>query len=162
MDEAKKEFEEGKVPEGASRLPWVALLIIVVVGLGIFWWMKGAGAASINLSSNKYQVVFVSNGQTYYGKLHAFESNYPYLTEVYYLALQPQQEFNQGFDEGGNPLPTPTPAPQNFTVYSLVQDLHGPEDKIVFNKSSILFVEELRDDSQVLQAINNIKAQLGK
>lgn len=147
----KEKFEKGEVPEGASRLPWIALVVIIAVGLGIFWWMKRTGAASINLSSDKYQAVFVSNGQTYYGKLHAFESNYPYLTEVYYLALQPQQEFNT----------TPTPAPQNFTVYSLIQDLHGPEDKIVFNKQSILFVEELRDDSSVLQAINNIKAQLG-
>lgn len=121
---------------------WVILLIVILVLLAGWWWKTDGNLFSSSVSSN-YQAVFLSNNQVYFGKLSDQNSRYPKLTDIYYLqvpqSLQPGQSNN------------------NINLVKLGSELHGPADKMEINRDHILFVEDLKTDSQVVQAIEQYK-----
>jgi hypothetical protein len=125
------------------------IIIVVIVILAIF---VAAGFIILprinNQKNNKvWQAVFLSNGQVYFGHLQNRNSQYPVLTEIYYLKVQ------QALQPEGN---TNTNTNTNQTQLSLIKlgdELHGPQDKMIINKDQILFIEDLKDDSQVVKTI---------
>lgn len=122
-----------------SRLVW--LLVAVVVAL-VLWQ---SGVLPLRLSG-KYQAVFLSNNQVYFGKLYNAQSEYPILRDIYYLqvtqVLQPRD---------------PRSPAQQINLVKLGGELHGPEDAMRINQNHILFFEDLKTDSQVVAAINDYK-----
>ncbi len=122
-----------------SKLVWLVVAVLVVVVL----WQSGV--LPIRLSG-KYQAVFLSNNQVYFGKLYNANSSYPTLRDIYYLqvtqALQPKDPKNPS---------------QQINLVKLGGELHGPEDAMSINKSHILFFEDLKADSQVVAAIKDYK-----
>jgi len=114
--------------------------------------------------SSGYQAVFLTNSQVYFGKLEKEEETYAYLTEVYYLRskqpLQEQQEPSSTKSAEKKEKKEPTPLDQqNLTLIKLGRELHAPMDKIKINKDHILFIEDLTEDSRVVQAIKQHKGQ---
>ena len=122
-----------------SKLVWLVAAAIVVLVL----WQSGALPLRL---SGKYQAVFLSNNQVYFGKLYNASSDYPALREIYYLqvtqALQPRD---------------PRSPAQQINLVKLGGELHGPEDEMRVNRDHILFVEDLKSDSQVVAAIADYK-----
>lgn len=122
-----------------SKLVWLVVAVLVVVVL----WQSGV--LPIRLSG-KYQAVFLSNNQVYFGKLYNANSGYPTLRDIYYLqvtqVLQPKD---------------PKTPSQQINLVKLGGELHGPEDEMSINKAHILFFEDLKSDSQVVAAINDYK-----
>lgn len=118
-----------------SKLVWLVVAVVVLVLL----WQ--AGVLPVRLS-NKYQAVFLSNNQVYFGKLYNSGSDYPVLRDIYYLqvtqVLQPRD---------------PKSPAQQINLVKLGGELHGPEDEMRINKEHVLFVEDLKSDSQVVAAI---------
>jgi hypothetical protein len=121
------------------RVPGKKITALIVAGaltvlVGFLVWSK----LTDQIDSSRYQAVFLTNGQVYFGKLHDYYGNRPYMTDVYYF---------QGSNAGG--------ASQSSTqqLRKLGQEVHGPEQKLILNKDSILFVENLREDSSVVSAI---------
>ncbi|MDO8715769.1 MAG: hypothetical protein Q7J73_03055 [Dehalococcoidales bacterium] len=118
-----------------SKLVWLIAAVVIAVLL----WQ--AGVLPVRLS-NKYQAVFLSNNQVYFGKLYNAGSDYPVLRDIYYLqvtqVLQPKD---------------PKSPAQQINLVKLGGELHGPEDEMRINKGQILFVEDLKSDSQVVAAI---------
>lgn len=102
-----------------------------------------------NLPSNKYQAVFLDNGQVYFGKVAARDMKYIVLTDIYYLQLQ-QNLQNQNNAPGTQP---------DISLVKLGGELHGPEDKMEIVRDHILFIEDLRNDSKVSTAIRDDKAK---
>ncbi len=45
-----------------------------------------------------------------------------------------------------------------LSLVKLGNELHGPTDAMVVNRSHVLFVEDLKEESNVVQAIANYKA----
>ena len=43
-----------------------------------------------------------------------------------------------------------------------LQEIHGPKDEMVINREQILYIEELREDSQVVQGIKQFKETQAK
>lgn len=128
-----------------SKFVWLLVAVIVVL---VLWQMD---VLPLRLST-KYQAVFLSNNQVYFGKLYNANSSFPTLKEIYYLqvtqVLQPKD---------------PKSPAQQINLVKLGGELHGPEDAMRINKDHILFVEDLKSDSQVVAAIANYqKAQAGK
>lgn len=117
----------------------LAVIAMVAAVLVVLWKMD----VLLSWSSNKYQAVFLTNNQVYFGKLSKSGSKYPVLRDIYYLrvtqALQPS-----------NPA-------QQINLVKLGGELHGPEDEMRINREQILFVEDLKADSQVVTAINDYK-----
>lgn len=127
------------------------IIVIVVVGVIV------AGACAIYRKKsqphvgNGYQAVFLTNNQVYFGKVSDLDSKYVALTDIYYIQLtQALQSQNQT-----------TNTPQNLNLVKLGSELHGPTDQMLINRDQILFIEDLKADSQVVAAITNYKNTQG-
>jgi len=140
----KKSFKRFKLP-----IILVALLLIVVVSL-LAWTSlsnKNAGAA---IDENKYQAVFFTNGQVYFGKLSTVNDNYLKLTDIYYLQTQSTDA------KDTNPQQTSTDQ-SNVQLIKLGEEIHGPEDEMVLSRDQVLFYENLKADGKVGQSIEAYK-----
>jgi len=96
------------------------------------WWDFTVPA----LGRGQYQAVFLSNGQTYFGRYYDRFGSYAKIEDVYYL-----QQI-QGAD--------PNAAPDTKIVRR-GNELHGPAPRMLLPKSAILFVEDLTDASPIAQ-----------
>ena len=96
-----------------------------------------AGAA---IDHNKYYAVLLSNGAVYFGHLDGLGSDFPVLTDVYYIQSTVNQE---------------TKAANNALI-KRGKELHAP-DRMIINAKSIVFVEPVGGDSRVAQLIAESK-----
>lgn len=124
---------------------WLGLLL----GLLLVWKLWAIAGVSLPnsfpyIDKNKWQAVFLNNGQAYFGHLKNLKQDYVSLENVYYLKVaQPTQPTQAGS--------------QQFNLVKVENDLHGPEDILYIQKSQISFWENLREDSPV---VSSIKSQL--
>ena len=88
------------------------------------------------LGRAQYQAVFLTNGQTYFGRYYDRIGAYAKIEDVYYL----QQ--TQGSD--------PTVAP-GTKIVRRGSELHLPASRMLVPKSAVLFVEDLTDGSPIAQ-----------
>lgn len=116
-------------------------------------------------SASGYQAVFLANDQVYFGHLSGYgTSSTPTLREVYYLhlsqALQESSPLNIStkIKAGAAVAKPPVPASEMVLV-KLGNEMHGPLDEIRFNSAQIFFVEDLREDSKVVQAIKDYQVK---
>jgi len=84
----------------------------------------------------KYQAVFLANGQTYFGRYFDRLGPYAKVEDAFYITQQPTADDNQ------------TPESR---IIRRGSELHRPTPEVLIPKSAILFVEDLRSDSQVAQ-----------
>jgi hypothetical protein len=82
----------------------------------------------------KYQAVFLTNGQTYFGRYLDRLGPYVKLDNAFYIQQQPAQQ------EG---------AQADLKLVRRGSELHQPDPEMLIPKDAILFVEDLRPDSQV-------------
>lgn len=126
----------------------VSALLILTVFNGLFSGStKDFGRLSDWADFSKYQAVFLTNGQVYFGKITDANVQTLVLENIYYLrsagSLQTSDAKNS----------TTAPETDNFSLVKLGNELHGPEDKMYINLSQVLFVEDLKYDSKVVEAI---------
>jgi len=88
-----------------------------------------------------YQALFLTGGQVYFGKASAVGDHY-LLSDVFYLASSDGAQAGQ--------------APGQLIKRG--RELHGPREPMVVPNSSVLFLENLRDDGDVATAIRKFKA----
>jgi hypothetical protein len=127
-----------------------ALVVIAIVAFGIWTLVSGLGGSN-GIDSKKYQAVFFTNGQVYFGKLNMFNGEYMKLTDIYYL------QTSAGSDESKNPQATTTDQ-GNPTLIKLGSEIHGPEDEMIIAKDQVLFYENLKTDGKVAQSIEKYKS----
>ena len=94
------------------------------------WWDLGVPS----FGAARYQAVFLTNGQTFFGSYRDRLGPYVKIDVVYYI----QQS---GGGETGQPVTT--------RIVKRGTELHGPESPMLIAKTAILFVEDLSDDSPV-------------
>ena len=114
----------------------VAIVAFALLFALVRWWdfaLPSFGA--------RYQAVFLSNGQTYFGRYIDRIGPYVKIEGAYYI----QQ------------TPTATEEQPNLPAESKLirrgTELHQPLPYLLVPKTSILFVEDLRPDSSVAQFI---------
>ena len=120
----------------------VAVVILVVILAG---WIWSGGAGLMSSSGSDYQAVFLTNDQVYFGKVGKSLGDQVLLTDIYYLQVS-------------QPLQPSSPEP-NVNLVKLGNELHGPADIMRINRDHILFIEDLKPDSKVVEAIKNYKIQ---
>lgn len=91
------------------------------------------------LEEGKWQAVFLSNNQVYFGKIAEVNAEYVSLRNVYYLRTSSDLALS---DSG-----------QSLNLVKLGGELHGPEDLMYIPKKNIMFWENLKADSRVLKLI---------
>lgn len=137
----------------------VVLIIIVIGSLGyLAVSKKGANqdskdsATTSQPDKSKYQAVFLTNGQVYFGKLADDDGNYVKLADIFYL--QAQEKVQPKEDETDNKEP-------NLTLIKLGKELHAPADEMNIARTQVLFWENIQDDGKVMQAIKDYKSGNG-
>lgn len=145
-----------------KNLKWLLLIIaffIVLLGLAV---MFGAKLKDIKMNmavNSEYQAVFLTNGQVYFGKLE-FEHGWVVLNEVYYLQLAEDLQPASAADTNTNSTPnTNQNQQQKIQLVKLGAELHGPEDEMFIAKDKVLFWENMKDDSKVMQSIKQYRSQ---
>lgn len=133
------------------------VIIVVLVVLGVLYALSAYTSINIlgvnkQATSDNWKAVFLSNGQVYFGHIADERTNPVVVSDIYYLQVtQPLQQVGEGQQ----------PAAANQPQLSLVKlgnELHGPEDQMRINQEHILFVEDLKSDSRVVEAIDNYVA----
>ena len=125
------------------------IVIVVLVLLYIISALTPLNFFGLNKNSqNNWKAVFLTNGQVYFGKVKSEKTDPVVMSEIYYLQVtQPLQQVAQG--------ETPVVANQpQLSLVKLGNELHGPEDEMRVNREHIIFIEDLKDDGRVVEALN--------
>jgi len=118
--------------------PWALVAAVIILALAVLGVISVPGQRS-----EAWQAVFLTNGQAYFGHITRATPNWLTLRDVYYL------QTNANVQPG-----TPgQPSFPDITLMKLGKELHGPEDEMRINRQHVLFIEELRNDSSVVQTI---------
>lgn len=133
-----------------SWWPWATgalIVLIVVIAVVKLWtgtWLGWGGERPA------WQGVFLSNNTVYFGHVSS-QNSWVTLRDIYYLqrAQTPQPS---GEEVGENKL----------VLIKLGNELHGPEDYMKINKDHVIFIENLRPDSQVVKAIEKYLQDQGR
>ena len=135
------------IPIGALRRIFVILLVligVIVLILIVRTQLFRAGfstlfapSAAEAIDRTAYQAVFLANGSTYFGKLQEQGEEWFLLSDVFYLSSS---------DQTGTQLIKRGSEPQ------------GPKEPMIIPKQQVLFIENLRDDSDIVTAIRKFKS----
>jgi hypothetical protein len=136
------------IPLAALRRIFVMLLILIaliLVVLVVRTQLFRAGittlfapSAAEAIDRNAYQAVFLTNGSTYFGKLQPQGDSWFLLSDVFYLSVSDQSAPPQLIKRGS--------------------EAQGPKEPMIIPTSQILFIENLRDDSQIVALIKRFKS----
>lgn len=97
------------------------------------------------VDTKKYQAVFLSNGQVYFGKIGGISKQAVDLRDVYYLT---QTNTGTGGTTG------------DYTLVKLgCQQIHSPLDQMVVSREQVSFWENLSDEGKVVKSIKEFQKQ---
>ncbi len=152
--EVKTNFEKPETKETPKKglFRWFLILVVVIaiIFAGLYtisrvtnWNILGIDKTGFN---GKWQAVFLSNGQVYFGQIASEKDDVIILKDIYYLQVTRKLQ------------PAETEAGQDQNELSLVKlgnELHGPEDEMRINNDHVLFIEDLKPDGKVVRAIRS-------
>jgi len=94
----------------------------------------------LSIDPDKFQAVFLTNNQTYFGHISKMGEGELVLEKIYYFKAS--QETASG---------------QQLILVKLTDEIYGPEDVIYIPSNQISFWQNLRDDSQVVKMIGQLE-----
>src|SRR5690606_23168071 len=87
-----QEESEPVVPKKARNLSWIKWaavpMVVILLGAAAWFFWPTQGSVAMTIDTTKYQAVFLSNGQVYFGNLKVVNRDYMELSNVYYLERQ--------------------------------------------------------------------------
>ena len=126
-------------------LPFIGRIVLAVaVFVGAFAFVEWWDFVPPSVGGARYQAVFLSNGQTYFGHYVDRLGPYAKIENAFYIQQTPAANENE--------------APTSKIVRR-GNEFHNPEPFVLLPKTAILFVEDLRTDSSVAQFMDR---ELGK
>jgi len=120
-----------------KRLAAITVLVLLLAGVTIGFFSMRNEKPHYPERSGLYGV-FLANGQAYFGKITNEDGSFITLENVFYLQ-QNAENSAQG----------------DVTLLKLGNEVHAPEDTMEINKSQVLFMERLKQDGKVYQAIES-------
>lgn len=132
-------------------LKWLlgAVLAVLLVGVAVSFCLRAVGIGN-NVDGSKYQAVFLTSGQVYFGKLQFLNDSYVKLTDVFYIQTS-------STTDGENPQTTEDSS--DMQLIKLGNEIHGPDDAMVISRDQMLFYENLKADGKVTQSIQKYKTE---
>jgi len=118
----------------------IILLVLAIFAVAMHFWIYPRMMTPE--FKTPYQAVLLANGSVYFGKLSRAWSDYPVLTDVYYL----QSVTNNDTKQTSNVL------------VKRGKEWHGP-DHMVLNAKEIVLIEPVGESSKVAQLIAESKTQ---
>jgi hypothetical protein len=147
-----------KSKRGGDKAKWLrigavgllfCLTVLVLATIAYLGVAKGNADQSQYVDDSKYQAVFLTNGQVYFGDIANINHDFIRLQNIYYLT--------QNTTTGSNGQTT---ADGNYTLVKLgCQQIHDPVDEMVIAQSQVSFWENLNDSGKVVTSINQFKKE---
>jgi len=100
-----------------------------------------ANYEELQVDKDRFQAVFLTSEQVYFGKITEVAKDTVKLENIYYLR-------NGQSDKAGN-----VTGGADMSLAKLGNELHGPDDVMFIERKNLEFWENLKDDSQVVKAI---------
>jgi hypothetical protein len=130
---------------GSGALTRIGKIVLAVaIFTSFFVWVEWWDFVPPSAGGARYQAVFLSNGQTYFGHYVDRLGPYAKIDDAFYIQQTPAANENE--------------APTSKIVRR-GSEFHHPEPFVLLPKTAILFVEDLRTDSSVAQFMDR---ELGK
>lgn len=123
----------------------ITLLLLGVIGALVWFGFRSNIDSTIN--HDRYQAVFLSSGQVYFGNLELMDSNYMRLTNVFYIQSDTATEDSEGVDSVND---------SNFKLIPMGDEVHGPESEMIIVRDQVLFFENLKPNSKVSELIGQL------
>lgn len=122
----------------------VTVFFVVILGVVFARWQQTTGTIFPDraIDSSTYQVVMLDNGKTYFGKLSGLGSEYVELKDVYFI----KPSWEEAAEEGEE-------VETNIALQRIRNQLYEPVDDMSIRSDHIISWQNLREDSQVLEAI---------
>ena len=120
------------------------LVFFIAITLFLIFYFCGQ-RIYLSLITSGYQSVLLTNGQVFFGKLSVSGSWFK-ISDVYYL--QAAEDTATSADKNAN-----------LQLVKRGSELYGPEDAMYIKKDSLLYFENMKEDSRVVQAILEEKSK---
>jgi len=124
----------------------ILIFVLVLLFISTSFWQNGTIRNTVQLLKfkNSYQVIFLNNGQAYFGNITEITNKYIILKDPYFIKVQQKQIEDE--DQTTQP---------EIKLLSIKDEFHSPKDYMLIEKSGVLFIEELKDSSQIIDIIGN-------
>jgi hypothetical protein len=153
---AKTDSKRSKKEKSSNRPSKSLIIIAVAVVLlvcGLLFWLLNRSDSN-GIDSGKYQAVFLSNGQHYFGKVKDLNDKHLKLTEVYYLKRSSDENKSEDIQQSAGSQSG------NLELKKLGDEIHAPEDEMIIFREHILYYENLNPNGQVSRGIEEYKKNL--
>ncbi len=145
----------GKKKHDKSKIIMLAIGVLVIALGFVGGWFVYKSSTNASIDSNRYQALFLTNGQVYFGKLQILNSDYVKLTDIYYL-----QTTNTA--DKTSTLQNASGSATGVQLIKLGSEVHGPSDEMTINRDQVLFFENIKKDGQVTSSITKYQESLKK
>ena len=148
----------GKNKVKKNKQKFIAIIVGAALALAVILlsgWVLYRSSTAATIDEGKYQAVFFTNGQVYFGKLKQVNATYFKLTDVFYIQAQ---EADAETADSENPQKT-SDASTDIRLIKLGSEVHGPDDEMIISKDQVLFFENLKKDGKVSDSITKYNAQ---
>lgn len=116
-------------------LALIVVATVVLVAYGSYAYAEGR--APFGPSDDQWTGVFLTNGRAFYGHFYSAPGEYALLRNAYYLVS--------------------TEGSAQFSLRRASDDVHAPRSDMRIAKAHILYLQELRSDSPIVQAIATLR-----
>lgn len=145
---ARRSSHESPKPKRKFLLLHIALVIALLLAVAGWFFVGRSSNVATAIDGGKYQAVFFTNGQVYFGKLASLNGEYMSLKSVYYL------QNKSDTDDDSSPQSTKKQDSSDMELIKLGNEVHGPEDEMIIAKNQILFFENLKPEGTVSKTIS--------
>jgi hypothetical protein len=125
------------------KKPGVILLSFGIVLIGAIFALNFLIPKGERINHSGYQVVYMTSGQAYFGKLKNTTGEYLVLNTPYTVEDVQNNDKNQ--------------TGSSTALLKVSKQQYGPEDVMSLKSEHVLFWQNLRTDSKVVQAIQGSK-----
>lgn len=127
----------------------VAIVIVILVAVG--GWFAFRFIAYAGIDTSRYQAVYLDNDNVYFGKVEILLNGDILLNDVFRVQAA---EGSAGTNQNAN-----AQAAADIRLIKPGNELHAPDDKMLIGREKILFIENLKTDGKVTNAITEYQKQ---
>ncbi len=124
---------------------WLTFLVMIILIVCFSFIIVKSNQTFVKKTD--WQAVFLNNNQVYFGKVIKENKEVVVLKNIYYLqsAMSLQRSDDKSLQQQGG----------EFALIKLGNEIHGPEDEMFINKEQVMFIENLKEGSKIVKAIEN-------
>ena len=141
MTRYTEQFGVQKNIRGASLINIILISVItLLVAASAFFYTSTMRRDAFDKS---FQVVVLDTGEVFVGKVIKERSSRLELVNIYYLPITAEDLFSQEFNA----------IHESISVIKIGNELHGPEDSMVISQEHIVYIQNLKENSKIVTAI---------